>query len=368
MNITFLIGNGFDLNLGLNTTYVDFIKEYVKESPEDVEIIKTFKKDLAKDKKNTNLWADAELAMGQYSIHIAKEYGQNAAEVYCDIHDDFCEKLSEYLKKEQTKVKMDELKTFFVKSILNIIEGFSLEQTNQLSTLIKQNHADKYNFIIYNYTMIIDGLIKKGDVITEHLFKFTNGSTVKYRDIINDMIHAHGTINEAMVFGVNDITQIGEPKIFDGQPEEYKNTFLKKEFNAMVEEMTFEKTQAILNSSNLIYIYGMSLGETDKIWWEKIYELLKSKKDLHIIIYAYEMPINRLAPRKGITFSRELKKKLINYGLKKGEDDDNEILKRIHITGENIFSEMKGFAKELSSTIVPNFNENNITIDNNKLG
>lgn len=28
MNITFLIGNGFDRNLGLDTTYSDFIKVY----------------------------------------------------------------------------------------------------------------------------------------------------------------------------------------------------------------------------------------------------------------------------------------------------------------------------------------------------
>ncbi|MBQ4340212.1 MAG: tryptophan synthase subunit beta, partial [Firmicutes bacterium] len=30
MNITFLIGNGFDLNIGLATTYSAFLKEYTK--------------------------------------------------------------------------------------------------------------------------------------------------------------------------------------------------------------------------------------------------------------------------------------------------------------------------------------------------
>ena len=30
MNITFLIGNGFDLNLGLDTRYTDFLSEYKK--------------------------------------------------------------------------------------------------------------------------------------------------------------------------------------------------------------------------------------------------------------------------------------------------------------------------------------------------
>jgi hypothetical protein len=29
-NITFILGNGFDLNLGLKTRYTDFYPEYIK--------------------------------------------------------------------------------------------------------------------------------------------------------------------------------------------------------------------------------------------------------------------------------------------------------------------------------------------------
>lgn len=35
MNITFLIGNGFDLELGLKTRYIDFLAEYTKEDNDD---------------------------------------------------------------------------------------------------------------------------------------------------------------------------------------------------------------------------------------------------------------------------------------------------------------------------------------------
>ena len=112
----------------------------------------------------------------------------------------------------------------------------------------------------------------------------------------------------------------------------------------------------------------MSLGKTDKTWWQQIYELLKKKESLHIIIHSIDMPINRLLPRKGFTFSRELKMKLINYSLEKSEDVDNQILKRIHVTGENIFAEIKDIAKDLPATIVPNFNTNNVNIDDGELG
>lgn len=43
MNITFLIGNGFDLNLKLNTQYSDFYKYYIKNDPKDL-LSKSIKK------------------------------------------------------------------------------------------------------------------------------------------------------------------------------------------------------------------------------------------------------------------------------------------------------------------------------------
>ena len=42
MNITFLIGNGFDRNLGLETTYSDFVKEY-KKTNGSTETLKEFR-------------------------------------------------------------------------------------------------------------------------------------------------------------------------------------------------------------------------------------------------------------------------------------------------------------------------------------
>ena len=62
MNVTFLIGNGFDLNLGLKTKYSDFITTYCAENDKDSDLIKKFKKNIH---KNPDLWASAELAFGQ---------------------------------------------------------------------------------------------------------------------------------------------------------------------------------------------------------------------------------------------------------------------------------------------------------------
>lgn len=58
MNITFLIGNGFDINLGLNTRYSDFYPYFIEKSSETNMIRKWLQKDEL-------LWADLEEQIGK---------------------------------------------------------------------------------------------------------------------------------------------------------------------------------------------------------------------------------------------------------------------------------------------------------------
>lgn len=64
MDITFILGNGFDIGLGMPTRYEDFYKEYCQIKAEDNDNIREFKEMLvnrnsARGKKIIN-WADFE--------------------------------------------------------------------------------------------------------------------------------------------------------------------------------------------------------------------------------------------------------------------------------------------------------------------
>lgn len=44
MNITYLIGNGFDVNIGLKSSYADFYKSYVNNHPDnEADVVTRFK-------------------------------------------------------------------------------------------------------------------------------------------------------------------------------------------------------------------------------------------------------------------------------------------------------------------------------------
>lgn len=70
MNIVFIIGNGFDLNLGLKTKYTDVYKDYCKTSTSDSELIRRFKKEIASDYDS---WSDFEMAMPSFGQNLNNE-------------------------------------------------------------------------------------------------------------------------------------------------------------------------------------------------------------------------------------------------------------------------------------------------------
>ena len=62
----YLIGNGFDLNLGLKSSYNDFYGFYkIQES--DSYPVKNFKDNIS---NNIDKWSDLELALGEYTKEI----------------------------------------------------------------------------------------------------------------------------------------------------------------------------------------------------------------------------------------------------------------------------------------------------------
>lgn len=160
-----------------------------------------------------------------------------------------------------------------------------------------------------------------------------------------------------MVFGVGDKSQIAMPSLFDGYSSEYINQIIKSEIDKDNKENTYKKAFNVLNDSKFIYIYGMSIGETDKLWWEKICTLMNKNKDLNIVIHMYNAPKSPLIRRKYITFENQVRERFLSFSnLDKSQK--NEIFRRIHIDGSNMFSGLanlvenskNSFEKELAAS------------------
>lgn len=101
MDITFFIGNGFDINLGLKTRYSDFY-EYYKEHATETSIILQW---MIGDPNKEN-WADLETALGRK----LEDLDENNVDLFTKAHGELDELLLDYLEDEQMKYIIDSVK------------------------------------------------------------------------------------------------------------------------------------------------------------------------------------------------------------------------------------------------------------------
>ena len=85
MNVLYLIGNGFDLRLGLPTHYADFLEYYKRQTPklgagrsQQEETIKMYKERLFSEmaerkKRGEEQWKDLEIALGDFTSAFADD-------------------------------------------------------------------------------------------------------------------------------------------------------------------------------------------------------------------------------------------------------------------------------------------------------
>lgn len=95
-----------------------------------------------------------------------------------------------------------------------------------------------------------------------------------------------------MVLGVNDESQIANTEF--RKDELSRQALIKKETNKRYGNIKFEKACHMIDNSIIICIFGMSIGKTDKIWWQYIAEWLRGNQDRKLVIYDKENDERRL--------------------------------------------------------------------------
>ena len=111
----------------------------------------------------------------------------------------------------------------------------------------------------------------------------------------------------------------------------------------MLEQNNDSKTLDVLKSSDIIYIYGMSIGETDKLWWTRIYDVMKEKHNLHVIIHDFDGPKDSLIQTRILLYENQKKNNFLRFS-EFDDDIKKDFFDRIHIDRTNIFENLKDFA------------------------
>lgn len=274
MNITFLIGNGFDINLGYKTKYKDFYDYYIARYPDDL-LAKAIKDDYEN-------WADLEEGLGDYykNKYIGRE------EDFIQSKNRMDNALSEYLS-EETKRKIAfevDAAQEFQNNIVHVnrflaaedSEAYRAETENFIGSI-------RYCFINFNYTDSIDQIIEYSKKNIKPFATHIGGS-MHYNDDVLEPIHIHGTKSSEMVLGVNDISQMSKAVTVS---ENLTLAMIKPEINESLGNRKNDLVKSVIDGSKYIFIYGMSLGPTDKRWWEEIFGWIKKDGTRRLVIFHF---------------------------------------------------------------------------------
>lgn len=328
MNITFVLGNGYDKAFGLKTGYQDFYDWYLLQ-PTDSAEIKRFKNKIENGKKDT--WSDFEVGLGRLSY----DYGPYNIDDFLNCYDDALENLAEYIRNQEKDISISEENVkVFRNSLLNFYKELSAGDAAKIAKIIESNRNSDllYNVVSLNYTNLIDEFFEKSK--TQSLSSWRVANAIYYSKM-GELVHAHGYGDVWPILGVDNEKQVN-PLLLD--IEVFSRIMIKKNAIDTIGESWTEASNSLLANSQIICTFGVSLGETDQRWWESIAKCLK-KPNTALVIFHYDPNIT--------SDTILIRKKIINERLIKGiflkyvsEEEAEEIRDKIFviINTKNVFN------------------------------
>ena len=271
--VTFLIGNGFDLGLGLRTKYSDFIPIYLSR-PSNTDVIAKLKEKVS---QNSEFWGDAELAFGKLRF---STFGKESYSVVKECVTDFSDVLSEYLQNEERRfqVPADELKVAFCTLMCSYYQRLGeYPKRNELKRLKRFNRL-KVNVINFNYTETIDKMLPPSGTMT-----LPEWGKVEVQ--VNEVCHVHGALSAgtSRSFGVNMSSQIEDTKL----TSEARMLLVKPEVDRMARWGLEPMAKEMIDESDTVVLFGLSLGGTDQLWWDYLLDYIRYKPEHRLCLMQY---------------------------------------------------------------------------------
>lgn len=266
----YLIGNGFDLDLGIDSSYSTYYRskyfiDLCNKSP-----VASYIKDLIEKDYKEN-WVDFEEAIKIYCINVLGNESamdnerlikfQNLREFeehFKEIRNSIADFLSEQASRVDLSITPDTKNSVLIAK--EIVDRF--ERTSNLSGgLISENNNVK--IITFNYTDTLTKLIeiearKKWAVSNGFGEKFTNN----FQKIKDSIVHIHGSLEaDNIILGIEDVVDIIP-----------KETFIVRK-SIHVDYTKF--SLGLMSKANNVTIFGHSLGTSDEMYFKKLFTLWK---------------------------------------------------------------------------------------------
>lgn len=307
MKLTFILGNGFDIALGLKTRYTDFYDAFLaKETStfdnQGIPIIHHPELvDMLKQNKDYTLWADLELLLGK-SIKSFRSIGRLREE---KIHLE--NSLNAYIREEQKRLIVNDDRCHEIRQALDELIIKFFEYFNW--TFNDEEKID-VQFVTFNYSNTIERIVGAAS-------KTAGIQNIKYEKTL----YIHGKIDDRFILGVDNESQysyITNDQTWSNNKDEVKIIMEKPQLNISFRTHEYNEVVRAINDADKIIIYGTSVGETDDSWWKMISKWLVIHNDysFHQLGVLFYLKDSNCASITALTPLEEVEKKFERLAIK----------------------------------------------------
>lgn len=294
MNILYLIGNGFDLRLGLPTRYADFLEYYKGQAPklgadrsQQAETIKKYKErffaEMAeREERGEEQWKDLEIALGKFTTAFGDDADADA-DGFCDFYEDMNRSLEAYLSQYNSFEPTPEEVEKFREDLIYPYRYLKQKEEKKLRTLTIAQ-AWYIDVISFNYTSSFECLCQDALLVGERNYpEGYSGHPVIYQGVK----HVHGSLGEGgILLGVDHGEQIANEQY--RKNDDVADLLLKPQANEGRGTLVDEECLSLIAGADVICLFGLSLGPTDQMWWTAIKKRFLDNPGVILLYFHYD--------------------------------------------------------------------------------
>lgn len=321
MNVTWIIGNGYDLNLGLRTGYPDFYHRCYKQL-EDAEAVAhrerldTLITDLG---ESPELWSDFELLLGKSTV------GFDNPDEHHECFQRMKQEMESYLLEQQGRFDASsQLREFydeFAASLTAFPERLDSAERDAIESRFEESWVNRVEVVTLNYTNCIEACI---DAMKNRPIE--GGIFTARSHIVDSVIHAHGSLEEPrqVVFAVASAEQAANISYrFD---EEFRQCWTKPGLDDVYGNGRLRDALTAIEQADVIASFGCSFGPTDEHIWKSVGAWMRRSSNACFVSFEYGLLEKGEDVRAYLRQSSALKERLVS---KFGMGLDSSVLDRI---------------------------------------
>lgn len=327
VKICVIVGNGFDLAAGLDTSSSAFVRSFeLAHRGEDTPAGR-----LAAKMADQGLdeWSDFELALGKYAGDLGLTLSEDDLErEYLEAKEAVEDSLIAFVSEQEQSIDedyIDACSSACVSSLCDWFASLTQRDREKVKAALGLPADVIFSFVTFNYTSVIDlvvGLMRSNNYRASQAMGVSSF-------LLEKPVHAHGKLGDNPICGVNDESQVASEQLRSSAP--VLDTVVKRKTQELFGDMSDAVAFRVIAHADVVLIFGCSMGLTDKRWWEAVIDWLKDSPTRFVIIAAYGLEQHQRTAHSFRCFTLGLREKLFEGAGRADQEGKENLYERILI-------------------------------------